>query len=84
MSNSYYKRYQKLLAKQKKVEEEIEQLQNSCPHENVSIRLESDTGNWASVDDAYSVDVKCSDCGMYRYYDSERHPEMYNYWTGRR
>lgn len=84
MSNSYSKKYQKLVLKQKKIDEEIEQLQNSCPHENVNIKPESDTGNWDRSDDSYSVVVECDDCGMYKFYDSDCHPEMYKYWMGKR
>ena len=84
MPNNFYKKYQKLLFKQKKIDEEIEQLQKECPHESISIKPESDTGNWSRSEDSYSVDVKCDDCGMYKFYDSEVHQEQYNYWMGKR
>ena len=84
MQNKIQKKYLKLIEKQKSVDKEIELLQQECTHPMARIKPESDTGNWSRSDDSYSVEIKCPECGIYKYYDSQRHPEMYRYWMGKR
>lgn len=41
----------------------IRDLQDSCPHNDVTRVHKSDTGNWCKSDDAYWTDCKCNVCG---------------------
>jgi hypothetical protein len=43
--------------------QQMRNLQNECPPENVTTIAKSDTGNWCSQDDEYWYDITCHDCG---------------------
>lgn len=54
-----------LLEKSKKIQQQIHDFRESCPHhpEEVRYKHESDTGNWCRSDDCYWTDLYCSRCG---------------------
>lgn len=50
-----------------------EELQNTCTHSHLTVRAESDTGNWCKSDDSYWYSGSCDVCGKSFTFDqSER------------
>lgn len=43
----------------------LEELQDSCKHENASHIDKADTGNWCTSDDSYWTVHHCTDCGKH-------------------
>ena len=67
----------KRLEKINKLNLEIECFRNKCPHENITGRYKSNTGNWCPSDDSYWIDVNCLDCGKRITADSKEDSELY-------
>lgn len=40
-------------------------LQNLCPHPDVSKTYRGDSGNWDRSDDCYWIEFNCPDCNKY-------------------
>jgi hypothetical protein len=55
----------------------IQELQNSCPHEDVQGEYKANTGNWCKDDDSYWIEAKCWDCGKRWNIDSKDQPDLY-------
>lgn len=60
-------------------EKEIKKLKKNCKHENVDIEYGGNTGNY-DLYELYWVNVRCPDCDLYDSFDTEKHPDEYNYW----
>jgi hypothetical protein len=43
----------------------LRELEQACPHTNVSRKAKADTGNWCPSDDTYWYEFKCPDCGKF-------------------
>ena len=69
---------------QKKIVEsqlKIYQLQDVCPHENVTSKYGANTGGYDGPNfDVYWIDVTCKDCGQWQRFDSKVDKEKYRYY----
>ena len=63
-TNSQIKRrYNTLLKRQYKIEDEIKALQTICAHPNVVVKKKSDTGNYDPTTNCITITTHCPDCG---------------------
>ena len=60
--NKFKTRYNKLIEKQKLLNEQINSLQNECTHENLEYKFRGYTGNYDSTLDRYWIEWFCNDC----------------------
>lgn len=66
----------------RRLNEEIVQLQNNCPHDKKIGTYGANTGNWCKSDDDYWISVTCLDCEKsYTIYHSED-PNKYKNFDG--
>lgn len=42
---------------------QMQQIQNNCQHNHMTVRAKSNTGNYCSSDDSYWYEGKCRACG---------------------
>lgn len=56
------RRYTTIMKKIESLEQEINELQEECPHANVTIKHDSNTGNYDPTADSYWIDFHCQDC----------------------
>lgn len=54
---------ERLLKKQADVVEQINKVQQECPHEDVTGTYGASIGNWYVGDNDYWINAKCEDCG---------------------
>lgn len=79
--NKICKQTSKIKEKIKVLENQLKEIQETCPHENAIVQKKIDTGNLCKNDDTYWVEVKCQDCGNHLRFDSKEHPSEYRYWV---
>lgn len=46
-----------------KLNTELKEIQNICPHTNANSYNKADVGNWCTADDRYWTEYICTDCG---------------------
>jgi len=59
------KQVQNILIKIQKLREKINDIQDSCPHQNKNKKYKSNTGNYDPSCDSYWIDIDCLDCGKH-------------------
>ncbi len=62
--------------------DEMEALQEQCPHEHLVGKYKGNTGNWCPQDDSYWIDAHCKDCNKRWLIDSEDNAEEYRTFKG--
>lgn len=67
----------KLKQKIAKLQKDIEDIQQGCPHTVVEGEYKSNTGNWCPQDDCYWIQASCLDCGTRFHVDSKDCEELY-------
>lgn len=77
------KRVSEILEDIKKLYKELEQIQNSCTHENCKVTPRSNTDNYDPSDNYYWVEVNCLDCRWIKSFDSVKEKEYYYKYCGK-
>lgn len=59
----------KLQQKIASLQEKLNALRESCPHQIVDGEYKANTGNWCPQDDCYWISATCRDCGKHIHAD---------------
>lgn len=71
---------QKILDKIKKLYNDLNIIQDNCPHEHLRGDYGSSCGNYDPSSDCYWINLTCLDCGLKWHIDDEDENE-YRYWS---
>lgn len=57
------RKIERLNSKIQKLREDIKQVQEACPHADLTYKYGGDSGNYDRSQDCYWIDWHCNDCG---------------------
>lgn len=68
-------------SKIKKLNNQLDIIQDMCQHEVVVGEYGADNGNLCRQDDSYWISATCQECGKYLYIDSKKESELYRKYS---